>query len=217
MAWVTANRVRTKRLSLVEDEILEQYEGPRGSQTQLPEELKKKIQSIRTRFKTEPERAALKLLINYFLLEGFSQPRKLVLETVRQQFGFSLEKASVLYDYAIVSLRSVLHEYYTPVYSGAEMLRLCRGSTLLAEIHGITGEKTFAKLLDIFAGLTVSFPSKSALEKMRKSQEFLNGLSDEKQAFCAGPLGTNSEQQLLDALAAGHHTEAPLYGSGPQQ
>jgi hypothetical protein len=40
----------------------------------------------------------------------------------------------------------------------------------------------------IFAGITVTFPSKSALEKMRKSREFLNGLSDEKQAFSPGPL-----------------------------
>jgi hypothetical protein len=37
--------------------------------------------------------------------------------------------------------------------------------------------------MDIFAGVTVTFPSKSALEKTRKSQEFLNGLGDQKAAF----------------------------------
>jgi hypothetical protein len=37
--------------------------------------------------------------------------------------------------------------------------------------------------MDIFAGVTVTFPSKSALEKLRKSQEFLNGLADENRAF----------------------------------
>ena len=108
------------------DEILEQYEGAGQGRTKLPEELKKKIQTIRTRFKGKEERAAFKFLVNYFLLEGISQPRKLVLETLSRQFGFLPEKAGVLYDYALVSLRSVIHEYYTPVYSSEEMLRLCR-------------------------------------------------------------------------------------------
>jgi hypothetical protein len=57
------------------------------------------------------------------------------------------------------------------------------------------------------------FPSKSALEKLRKSQEFLNHLSDGKQVFLPGPPGPSSEDQLLCAEIEGHHTEGPLYGS----
>ena len=117
------------------DEVLAQYQSIDQTRTELPEELKAKIQTIRTRFKGKEERAALKFLINYFLLEGFSCPRKLVLETNRRQFGFSIDKADVLYDYALVSLRSMVHDYYTPVYSSAEMLRLCQRSTILSEIH----------------------------------------------------------------------------------
>jgi hypothetical protein len=214
-SYVATVRTRAKRYSLGPEEILAEYESPSQGRTELPEELKTKIQTIRTRFKDKEERAALKFLINYFLLEGFSQPRKLVLDTLNRQFGFPLEKAGVLYDYAVVSLRSVLHEYYTPVYSDREMLRLCRGSTLSAEIHGIVGEKYFARLMDIFAGLTVTFPSKAALEKLRKSRDFLNRLDE--QAFSPGPLTESSEHQLLSALIEGHHTEAPLYGSGPQE
>ena len=120
----------------------------------------------------------------------------------------------MLYDYALVSLRSVIHEYYTPVYSSEEMLRLCRHSSVLAEIHRVVGEKCFAILMDVFAGVTVTFPSKSALEKMRKSQEFLNGLSNETRAFSPSSLGAGSEEQLLSAVLEGQHTEAPLYGSG---
>jgi Sigma-70 region 2 len=212
-SYVRTVRIRTKRMSLVADEILEQYEGPGQGRTELPEELKTKIQTIRTRFKGKEERTAFKFLINYFLLEGITQPRKLVLDTLGRQFGFSIDKAGVLYDYALVSLRSVLQEYYTPVYSPGEMLRLCRRSTVLAEIHQIVGEQCFARLLDIFAGITVTFPSKAALEKMRRSQEFLNGLNDEKRAFSSGPLSASSEEQLLSAVLEGHHTEAPLYGS----
>jgi hypothetical protein len=193
-SYVTTIRTRTRRFSLVADEILEQYESHGQARAELPEELKARIQASRTRFKTEPERGALKLLINYFLLEGFSQPRKLVLETLRRQFELSLEKADTLYDYALVSLRSVLHEFYTPVYSPEEMLRLSRGSTLLAEIHGIIGEQCFAKLMDVFAGVTVTFPSKAALEKMRKNQGFLNQLDE--QAFSVGPLSASSEERF---------------------
>jgi hypothetical protein len=198
---------------LVEDEILEQYEGNGQARTELPEELKAKIQTVRTRFKSESERGALKLLINYFLLEGFSQPRKFVPDTLRRQFGFSIEKAGALYDYALVSLRSVLHEYYTPVYSPEEMLRFCYRWTVLPEFHRIVGEKCFAELMDVFAGITVTFPSKSALEKMRKSQEFLNGLSDETRAFSPSSLGASAEDQLLSAVLEGHHTEVRLYAS----
>ena len=185
ISYVQTLRTRSRRFSLVADEILEQYEGPGQGRTELPEELKTKIQAIRTRFKSASERGALKLLINYFLLEGFSQPRKLVLETVRRQFALSLEKADTLYDYALVSLRSVLHEFYTPAYSPAE-------------IHGIIGEQCFARLLDIFAGVTASFPSKAALEKMRKSREFLNRLGDEKQAFSPSSLANPQGQMMFD-------------------
>src|SRR6516165_3732922 len=112
------------------------YESAGLGRTELPEELKNKIQTIRTRFKGKEEQAAFKFLVNYFVGRLFSCPRKLVLETIRRQFGFPFDKAGVLYDYALVSLRSVLHEYYTQVYSAQEMLRLCRRSTVSAEIHG---------------------------------------------------------------------------------
>jgi hypothetical protein len=95
ISYVQTVRSRTKRITLVADEILEQYDGASQGRTELPEELKAKIRTIRTRFKAEPERAAFKFLINYFLLEGFSCPRKLVLETVGQQFGFLGEKPTL--------------------------------------------------------------------------------------------------------------------------
>jgi hypothetical protein len=75
----------------------------------------------------------------------------------------------------------------------------------------------FCQIVDVFAGVTVSFPSKAALEKMRKSREFLNGLGDERQAFSPSSLEPGAEQQLLSALIEGHHTQAPLNGSGPQE
>jgi hypothetical protein len=210
-SYVATIRTRTRRFSLVPEEILTEYASPGQGRTELPEELKNKIKMIQTRFKAKSEKEALRFLINYFLLEGFSQPRKLVLDALGVQFNLSLEKAGTLYNYALVSLRSVLHEYYTPVYSPGEMVRLCRRSTLLAEIHQITGEKCFARLMDVFAGLTVSFPSKSALLKMHKSQEFLNGLDEE--AFSPGPLSASAEEQLLSALVEGDHIETPLYAS----
>jgi hypothetical protein len=107
-------------------------------------------------------------------MEGW-QSGLMPLEPIRQQFGFPLEKADALYDYALVSLRSVLHEYYTPVYSTQEMLRLCYRSTVLPEFHRAVGEKCFGRMMDVFAGITVTFPSKSALENIRKSREFLTG------------------------------------------
>jgi hypothetical protein len=140
ISYVQAIRTRAKRMILVEDKNLEQYRANDQLRTELPAELKAKIRTIQSRFNQDPDRAVLKLLINYFLLEGFSQPRKLVLETVRRQFDLSLEKAGALYDYALVSLRSVLHEYYTPVYSTQDILRLCHRLTVLPEFHRIVGE-----------------------------------------------------------------------------
>jgi hypothetical protein len=67
------------------------------------------------------------------------------------------------------------------------------GKTLL-KIYAIVGEQSFARLLDIFAGVTVTFPSKSALEKMRKSREFLNGLAMKMAGFCTGPKRYNAER-----------------------
>jgi DNA-directed RNA polymerase specialized sigma24 family protein len=212
-SYVATIRTRTRRITLVADEILEHYEAPGQTCAELPAELKAKIQAIRTRFKGREERAAFKFLINYFLLEGFSCPRKLVLETLGRQFGFPPEKANTLYDYAVVSLRSLLHEFYTPIFTPEEVLKLCRQSSVLAEIHRVAGEKCFAKMMDIFAGVTVTFPSKSALEKLRKSQEYLNRLGDPETAFSPSSLGSNAENTLLSAVLEGDHLEAPLYAA----
>jgi hypothetical protein len=113
----------------------------------------------------------------------------------------------------LVSLRAVLHEYYTLVYSTQDMLRLCHRLTVLSEFCSIVGEQCFARVMDVFGGITVTFPSKAALEKLRKSQEFLNHLTDDKAAFLPNPLGPSSEDQLLGAVIEGHHTKTPLYGS----
>jgi hypothetical protein len=76
--------------------------------------------------------------------------------------------------------------------------------------------RCFARLMDVFAGLTVTFPSKSAFAKMRRNEAFLNGLSDAQAAFSAGPLSARSEHQLLGAVLEGHHTEVPLYASSEE-
>ena len=73
------------------------------------------------------------------------------------------------------------------------------------------GEQCFGRLMDVFAGITATFPSKSAIAKMRKSREFLNGLNDEKAAFSAGLLSANTEHQLLSAVLEEHHVDSPLY------
>jgi hypothetical protein len=93
------------------------------------------------------------------------------------------------------------------------MLRLCCRTTVLPEFHRIVGEKCFDRLMDVFAGVTVTFPSKSALEKMRKSREFLNGLSDDKGAFSPSSLGLGAEHQLLNGVLREDHLESPLYAS----
>jgi len=89
-------------------------------------------------------------------------------------------------------------------YSTQEMLRLLCRSTLLPEIHGIVGEQCFARLMDVFAGATVTFPSKAALAKLRKSRNFLNGVGDAEQVLSAGPLSANTEHQLLSAVLEEH-------------
>ena len=68
--------------------------------------------------------------------------------------------------------------------------------------------------MDVFAGVTVTFPSKAALEKMRRSREFLGRLDDEKQTVYPGSsLSASREDQLVAAVFQGYHTETSLYGS----
>jgi hypothetical protein len=74
ISYVQTVRTRAKRLSVVPDEVLEQYESNGQGRTELPEELKSKIQTIRTRFKSEPEQGALKLLIIIFCWKAFPNP-----------------------------------------------------------------------------------------------------------------------------------------------
>jgi DNA-directed RNA polymerase specialized sigma subunit len=58
-SYVAVIRTRARRIRLVPDEFLEEYESAGQGRTELPEELKIKIQTIRTRFKAETERGSV--------------------------------------------------------------------------------------------------------------------------------------------------------------
>jgi hypothetical protein len=65
--------------------------------------------------------------------------------------------------------------------------------------------------MDVFGGITVTFPGQIGSRKLRKSQEFLNHLTDDKAVFLPSPLGPSSADQLLSAVIEGHHIDEPLY------
>jgi DNA-directed RNA polymerase specialized sigma subunit len=57
-------RTRGKRISFIEDKILEQYPAKGQTRTELPAEIKARLGTIQTRFKSKSDRAAVKLFIN---------------------------------------------------------------------------------------------------------------------------------------------------------
>lgn len=212
VTYAYSEQRRLERTITTEDTILQNQAGRAQMMEGLSEETKASIRNIQTRFKTPEQREALKFLINYFLLEGFSLPKTSIIQTLHSSFHITYGLAQILYDYALislrVSLRVAIRGEHQCRFSSLEMLRLSNRFSVIPEMAELIGMSNLKKLVDIYGGITVTFPTRADLERLAKEQ---TRLTQVKKSPCPPKSVNGREPEFLTEISEEHHITEPLF------
>ena len=212
-------RNKAKLVTCVEGEILEQTEAKAFIAEDVAREFKEKLYEVDTRFLEDDQLNALKYLVNYFLLEGFGTSKTKLCHTLVTTHNLTQDQAYTLYDYALIQMRSVLYDFYTPHYSDVNILRMSRRWSVLPELAELIGIENFTKLAHIFSGITVTFPTPKDIARLRTEKNILERAEVDPSYESLHVLGSSSGSnegnsvygRLGKAAINGHHETIPLY------
>jgi hypothetical protein len=207
LTYACSQQRLAERVTATEEQILENQPGRTDVREGLSEEIQTKIRQIRTRFKTREQRQALKFLINYFLLESFNVPKAAVIQLLRANFQITYGLAQLLYDYALISLRVATLGDYSCRFSSLEMLRLSQRFSVIPEMAELIGLSNLKKLIDIYGGITLTFPTRMDLERLAKERAQLNSSPGSALPHPA----TRRDMELQQQIEKEYHLTEPLF------
>jgi hypothetical protein len=166
-------RSKSKFIANVEDGYLENLSGDTYVNQEISPEFKKRVMGIETRFNTPNQRDALKYYVTYFLNDGFFTSKIKMCTTASLSFGLTMDQAYILYDYALIKLRSELIDMSDMPPTDIELLRLNKRWSLIPEMAELIGLQSVEKLVSIFGGVNITFPSPKDLVKLRQSKNIM--------------------------------------------
>ena len=210
---------KAKLVTCVESEILEQAEAKTYVPEDISEDFKERLYEMESRFLEVPQMNALKYLVNYFLLEGFGTSKTKLCHTLVATYDLTQDQAYLLYDYALIKIRSVLYEYYQPHYTDVEILRLSRRWSTLPEIAELIGMEAFTKLANIFGGITVTFPTPKDISRLHTEKMIMEKAEMDASYSALHDLGPSSGafegnavfNRMGTAAMKGHYDTSQLY------
>jgi len=178
------------------------------------ETFREKILSISTRFKDENQCAAIRYLLNFFLLEGFKESKTRLIHTICVSYDLTIHVATLLYDYSLILMRSALHDEYAPMFTDLEILRLSQRWSLLPEI----AEAICMQLSRNWRCYSAAFLSlcqlKNDIARLHRGRNLLETASEADYLPPKSSLEHNKESKLRQvgiSVLDGDHEKAPLY------
>ena len=140
----------------------------------IPDDFKRKILEIDTRFVEENQKNAIKYFISYFINDGFWVSKTKMIYTAASVFKLQIDKASVLYDYSLLKLRSELMDLSDIELNDIEILRINKRWSVIPELAELIGMNMMKKLIKIMGGINITIPSIRDIQKLEKSRKVLN-------------------------------------------
>ena len=163
ISYVQKVKNKAKHETDGESYVLERVGGKTYVRKDIIENFKARLHEAVFGFLVPNQMDALRYLVNFFLVEGFGTSKSKLCYTLVSAFNLTPDRGYVLYDFALIMMRSVLCEYYLPHHSDVEILRLSRRWSILPEIAQVTGIESFTKLANLFGGVTAPFPLRKIL------------------------------------------------------
>jgi len=155
------------------DEFLEEIQGEAYVSYSIPKHFQDRILEIDTRFIEENQRNALKYFIHYFIADGLWESKTKMVYTASSIFKLQIDKSAILYDYALLKLRSELLDLSDIELTDIEILRLNKRWSVIPELAELIGMPSMLKLIKVMGGINLTIPSIRDIQKLEKSKRVL--------------------------------------------
>lgn len=141
----------------------------------LKEAIKDDLAKLEVRWH-EPEIREAVSVILYSLLDSYDDSkRKPLIDTISLGYNLDTDTIKFLIDWCQGSIRSIAFDHYSAPINESDVTRLYNRFDFLPELAEIIGIKNMRKVMTIFAGMNIRFPSVSQVKKTRKAARTLNG------------------------------------------
>lgn len=170
---------RTKSVTFIGEEALENMEGVVYVSSDLTEEFLTSLDTLEVRHLGEANLEVVRYFLKCIVSEGMSTPKNRLVSSAVYLHQITPETGSFLYDFLIVNLRFHLIDRSPEPFSDLDILKMSKRFTLLPEIAQAIGPRSFAKLCTLFAGVTVTFPTTKDIRTLAADKAHLNGGEEE--------------------------------------
>jgi hypothetical protein len=199
ISYIQKIKSKTKLIASVEEDYLENVGGESYVSSEISEEFKKRVWSIETRFHDARSIEALKYYVSYFVSDGFATSKTKMCSTASQSFGITQEQSYILYDYALIQIRSVLVDIAEMPITDLELLRINKKWSVIPELASIIGMNNLNKIIHIFGGISITLPSPKDLSKLRKDRILIEKTNNEDSGYYR--LKEISDKENIDAVS----------------
>lgn len=132
------------------------------------------VAKIPTRWHEPEIREVCRVFIKAILRNRASPRRKILIETVTTAYPVEQDEAKFLLDWCSASVRMIYLERYSHPLTEMDILMSSEKFGYMPDLISSLGFKTTKKLLTIFAGCTVKFPSPGTITKVSRAVSELN-------------------------------------------
>lgn len=177
--------------------------------------LKQALEEIPTRWREESVNEFCRVCVKAIMRNRAVSRRKFLIEVAYDAYGIEADQAKFLIDWCTGCVRSILLERYAFPVSELDLLIANEKFSWLPDLVNQVGVKNVKKLLAVFAGCTIRFPSASSIQKASKMARAVQRDPWDKEAHKerAESHFANSRTALAN-ISEGILEEAPLFPNG---
>lgn len=177
----------------------------------------KKIADIPCRWHEPHVSEVCRYYVKAIMRNRASARRKQLIETAIEAYQLDQDEAKFLLDWASGSVRAIFLERYSNSVSPLDLILASEKYSHLPDLLQHLGFPTLKKLLAIFAGCTVRFPSLASISKVAKASELAKSSVDTRVMLKDPKFDAAFKlvERSLQNISGGVLEDADLYDSQP--
>jgi hypothetical protein len=190
---------------------------------ELREHLRDALRSIEVRWAEPVIKEIVRYYVHTIVHDRAAIRRMQVLRTAVMAYSVDMETARFLLDWTQAAIRMTLLEQYEQPLGEIDIIRASEKFSFIPDIINAVGLPAAKKLMSVFAGMSVKFPSQAQLRKHIVYRQIHDAMEQDCTpatiSNLAGTLRTSVEkieqyrEEMLQNIGDGLLNDEPLYGS----
>lgn len=176
-----------------------------------------KLESITCRWREAIYREVIRYSIRT-IIEGRAQSRRsAIVATIVDGYGLSNDMARFLFDWSIGAVRIALLEHYDSPVTEQDLILIRHRFSDVADLADIIGQDAALKLMKVWAGRTVRFPSPKNLQELVRDSVEVEKVRRDGVRILETQKPEATERMVMDFVEKvheGHLETSPVYPAG---